>query len=348
MNKTLIETALRIIIKPLKIIAKINKDSKDILGSISSKLDNKKVEVINKDTNVLLEVAKNTRGLKERLDKVAEKTSITPSLTLPTSFTIDTKLKNIEVSSMPAVEVKKLPKLEIDKDMFPKFPTEMKISDKELSGKVSQNSSEIKDMKKTVSTDLKSLAQGIKTLQNTLELSIKGIKIPEVNIPKFPEVKIPKFPTQISFKEASEFVNAIQGVRDDLASIYKQNEDRGTMPVEVTNFNETQVATASPTSMRINALRGETRTTALTITTTRKQLPETPIENRKTVTIYNNSDNTVYFGGADVTALNGVPVAPYTYSPSIDAHNTMGVYAIAETNSEVRVLEASSEREGTA
>lgn len=102
------------------------------------------------------------------------------------------------------------------------------------------------------------------------------------------------------------------------------------------------------TSININPLRGFIKTTAATVTTTLTTLPSYGVlDNRRAILIYNNSSNTIYVGGSDVTATNGMPVPASSYSPILDAGIKMIIYGIASTGSNnVRVMEASNDAIG--
>ena len=64
--------------------------------------------------------------------------------------------------------------------------------------------------------------------------------------------------------------------------------------------------------------------------------------------VYNNSSTvTIFIGGSDVTATNGLPVPPKSYSPPIDAGVKMILYAVTSSSTaNVRVLEISNDRIG--
>lgn len=89
----------------------------------------------------------------------------------------------------------------------------------------------------------------------------------------------------------------------------------------------------------IETLRGNLQTTPITVTTTAQRIPTTALIGRKTMIIYNNSTSTVYVGGSNVTATNGLPVLKQQ-SVSIDASDDIIFYImVATSTANVRVME---------
>lgn|SRR3990167_3160833 len=117
--------------------------------------------------------------------------------------------------------------------------------------------------------------------------------------------------------------------------------------ISVNNFPPQKVP-QPVTNININPLRGYIKTTAATVTSTLTQLPTYGVlNNRRSVIIYNNSSNTVFIGGSDVTTVNGIPVVATSFSPVFDAGTRMILYGIAESgNNNVRVCEASNDAIG--
>lgn len=100
------------------------------------------------------------------------------------------------------------------------------------------------------------------------------------------------------------------------------------------------------TNITLNPLQGFVKTTSATIGTTITSLPSYgQLFNRRAVIIYNNSSNTIYLGGVDVTTSNGLPVPANSYSPILDAGYNMIVYGIASVaGNNVRILEVSKDQ----
>jgi hypothetical protein len=166
----------------------------------------------------------------------------------------------------------------------------------------------------------------------------------EIKIPSFPKQK--DFPNVMSFKEAKDIIEALQGVRDDLGQVYKVIDEKEFG--EGGNGQPTIISHGSTvTNVNLNGMRGIVETTAVTVGTTATQLPTANLVNRRSLVIFNNSSYTIYIGGEDVTTADGLPVPTQSYSPSLDAGMNMDLYAIsASAGCNVRVLEASSEKEG--
>ncbi len=69
------------------------------------------------------------------------------------------------------------------------------------------------------------------------------------------------------------------------------------------------------------------------------KLPTTPITNRKSLMIFNNSTDIIYIGDATVTALTGYPIYPRGQM-SIQIEDGVDLYGIsAGAASEIRLLE---------
>jgi hypothetical protein len=112
--------------------------------------------------------------------------------------------------------------------------------------------------------------------------------------------------------------------------------------------NRPSMTTAPVTNININSLRGPALTTGVSVGTDATALPSTPLDNRRTLIIYNNSSATVYLGGADVTTSNGLPIPAGSYSPAIDAGVKMIIYGVvASGTADVRVLEVSMDNIGS-
>ena len=69
-------------------------------------------------------------------------------------------------------------------------------------------------------------------------------------------------------------------------------------------------------------------------------LPANPLSGRKTITIFNNSDNAViYIGDIAVTTLTGLPLYPHS-AFTVGIGSGVQIYAISDTiGADIRVLE---------
>lgn len=101
------------------------------------------------------------------------------------------------------------------------------------------------------------------------------------------------------------------------------------------------------TNISINALAGTAKSRNITVGTSATPLPDEVLASRRSLVIYNNSSQTLYVGGSDVTTTNGMPVPASSYSPAFDAGEKMVVYGIvASTTANIRTLEVSDIRTG--
>jgi hypothetical protein len=180
-----------------------------------------------------------------------------------------------------------------------------------------------------LSTQFRMLAQAISSIPQ------QKIEFPKLDFPKAQEI------------DFTPVVEAVQGLNKpskdesvpvlrDLKKVMQAIADRPQLtPQPVTNIN-------------INALKGVVKTTSTTVGTTLTKLPAYgQLFARRAVVIYNNSANTIYVGGSDVTVANGIPVPAASYSNIFDAGYNMIVYGIAATaNNDIRVMEVSSDTTG--
>jgi len=141
-------------------------------------------------------------------------------------------------------------------------------------------------------------------------------------------------------------IEEIRILADKLDSL-KAPEIKFPKTVTVDNF-PVQMTPQPVTHISINALQGFIKTTSTTVGTTLTTLPGYgQLLNRRSVVIYNNSANTVFIGGSDVTTSNGLPVPSGTASPVFDAGYNVILYGIASTlGNDIRVTEISDEASG--
>ncbi len=186
------------------------------------------------------------------------------------------------------------------------------------------------------------------------------------------DVKVPAFPSKITVEglnRLEEKLNDVVSSVNSLATLTKKppTKDRTDeiiaaikalkidfpdvdfpKSIEVSNFPPQKVP-QPVTNININPLRGYVHTTAATVSTTLTPLPTYGVlNNRRSIMIFNNDDSdTVYIGGSDVTASNGLPVLAQTYSPVIDAGVRMILYGVVSSGSaNVRVMEVSNDAIG--
>lgn len=262
---------------------------------------------------------------------------------------IDT-LPAVDISTLPPVKIDELPDIKITNlaDLAPYFDT-LPAKFKELNltlGKVIEAVKLAKPVEKSnlqVSnlTDLapyfENTVQSINQLQQSFTAAILAIKPNE-------KPKDIKFPDTFKVAQFTELLDAMEELKNgfnilinkEVATIGFPDKD---IPVHVTNFKYPNPVN----NVWLNALNGYVHTTANNVGTTLVTLPNYgQLFNRRAVVIFNNSNHTIYFGGSDVTVLNGIPLPAGGYSPILDAGYNMLVYGIAETeNNDIRVLEVS-------
>lgn len=188
-----------------------------------------------------------------------------------------------------------------------------------------------------------SLAKSIEDMQVK---TLKAVTAFEVNVPDKFEID-----KEVKIKNFNDLLEGIEELKKGFNILIKKMTMDGdsSKPTEVsiTNFPPTMVPTPV-THVSINGLIGFTKSNAVTVSTTLTPLPGTPLVNRRSLTVYNNSaSNTFYIGGSDVTPSNGVPVPAGTFSPSFDASPGLVVYGITSSSTaDARVLELSDEGSG--
>ncbi len=182
------------------------------------------------------------------------------------------------------------------------------------------------------------LDQSINNLQKSI-LKISQAMPPEKDV---------VFPDQMKITGFNELLDAQEELKKGFNLLLKKDFG-GALdgPVEVSVVSEPARMIPQPvTHMSINGLGGFAQSSNVTVASTPTALPSTPLANRRTLILYNNSANTIYLGGADVNTTNGLPVVATSFSPAIDAGANMIIYAIADSDSETRVLEVGDEASG--
>ena len=215
-------------------------------------------------------------------------------------------------------------------------------SDDKLSLALSGIKTELAQAVKAVSVDLSPLLNEIRSLSASLKakqgFNDQGIIMTLNRIEKVLDKKESVKTTDNSDK----IIKAIKGLKVELPELEFPTT------VSVDNFPPTK--TPMPvTHISINALNGFIHTTAQTVSSTLATLPAYGVlDNRRTLQVYNNSSTvTVFIGGSDVTATNGLPVPPKSYSPAIDASPQTVLYGLTSSSTaNVRVLEISDEESG--
>lgn len=302
------------------------------------------VHVENDNSNIILEVAKNTRGLKDRLDKFLEKeikvnaAPVPPINVQPLADSVSKLEKTFkEIKTYDTVTVKNLSDIKI-----PPPATEIIVKN-------------LKDLPQTVvnteKTDLSPLVkllEGLKSAVSDMSGTISRLK-PVVNVPA-PVVKV-EAQKEVTVKGIKDTTDEVIGLRADIEKLYDMLEEKNDelkLAVKENGGSKGSVSYSGSTitSVSLNGLRGVPVSTAVDVQNSPTLLPAVALPLRRSLIIYNNSANTVYIGGVDVTIADGLPIPASSFSPPIDAGQVMKVYGIAATTSEVRVLEVSSDLEG--
>ena len=181
--------------------------------------------------------------------------------------------------------------------------------------------------------------QEITSRLEAIQTAISSLKL---TVPKS-DFKIPEFPKEISLNEGVKIVSTLEKLLKSIEALPKKFPEMDfPNQIEVTNFPP-QKYPMPVTHISMNALGGFLKSRNITVTTSLTPLPDEVLDQRRSLVLFNNSSaTTVFIGGSDVTATNGVPVPAQTYSPAIDAGEAMIVYGIVSTGSaDVRVLELS-------
>lgn len=237
-------------------------------------------------------------------------------------------------------------KLRVLAEIEAKLPKDINLNfpeDVEIKGKVDVGT--IEDLPPVKVTNLDEVAKGVGMLINNLQVAtVKAIERTKTEFPK--QLQIDKPIKVEAFQELLEGIEELKKgfnllINKEAATIGFPNKS---IPVEVQNWK-----VAQPVShVSINGLRGFVKARAVTVTTTLTPLPGEVLSNRRSLVVYNNSaSTTIYVGGSDVTAAEGIPVPASTYSPAFDASENLIVYAVTASGSaDVRVLEMSDEAAG--
>jgi predicted Zn-dependent protease with MMP-like domain len=154
-------------------------------------------------------------------------------------------------------------------------------------------------------------------------------------------------PKNVGLLEGKAIIRALDAVNKKLDELPKSfPEIQIPKSVSVDNFPP-QKYPMPVTNINLNPLRGYAKSRAVTVTTTPTPLPDEVLAYRRGLVVYNNSSSTMYVGGSDVSATNGMPVPASSYSPAFDAGPKMIIYGVvASDTANVRVLELSNENIG--
>jgi hypothetical protein len=166
-------------------------------------------------------------------------------------------------------------------------------------------------------------------------------KPPEINFPKF------DFPKNDPI-DISGITDAIQSLEKALQGHEKSSDTAilRRMADTLSEYTSRPSMTTPPvTNVTLNALQGVVKTTDNTVGQTLTPLPQYgQLPDRRALMIYNNSTNTIYWGGSDVTVANGIPITAGSFASPLDAGYNLKIYAIAASNgNDVRCVEISKD-----
>jgi len=147
-------------------------------------------------------------------------------------------------------------------------------------------------------------------------------------------------------QELSSLRDSLSAPRDDVLSTHLLRQ----ISEGISNLAGRPTMIPQPvTNVWLNPNQGFLKTTDNTVGATLTKLPSYgQLLDRRSVLIYNNSANTIYIGGSDVTVATGLPVPASSYAPPIDAGYNLPIYGIAsQGGNDVRVIEISKDQSGT-
>lgn len=296
-----------------------------------------------------IELKKGTNELMDRVDNSNKEISsnlniiarnlvsiykiIPKSISLPKIFNVTGK---VEVIKTPPVEISNLDKLTkevktvqelIRNQKHEKYPTSFVVD----------NLFEIKTYFDSLEKRLSDVVKAISSVPQ------QKIEIPKFEFPK----QLLKTKNQDN-SEIIESLNRMEQTFVDIGNEIVNTKVKFPKTISVDNF-PVQMVPQPVTHISINALEGFIHTSDNTVGTSLTPLPSYGVlANRRSVLIYNNSANTIYIGGSDLTTSNGMPVPANSYSPILDAGINVIMYGIATTaNNDVRCLEISDTAAGS-
>jgi hypothetical protein len=185
------------------------------------------------------------------------------------------------------------------------------------------------------------------SILDSINNALRNFRVEIPPFPKIPEVKVPAYPKEVKIAQAEKILDSLKELNQAIKEL-PNKIPKPELPESISINNWPPQKVPQPvTNININPLRGDFKTTAVTVTTTPTALPTTPLENRRALIVYNNSSSTIYLGGSSVTASNGLPLEASSYSPPFDAGAKMTLYGIVNSGTaNVRVLEISNDAIG--
>lgn len=275
----------------------------------------------------------------------------TPKITESLSEGIEQLNETLESINSEIVELQNL-----QKDVV--FPKVQEISGEVSVSNLNQNP-QLEKVIQSLSILTKKISNEVKVLSfpsdpklTKIILALENVKDAiqsiRLEVPPQKEIRIPEFPKMIQMAEGKSILATLESLENSIKELPRKIP-QAEFPnrISVDNFPP-QKYPLPVTNININPLRGFVKSRAVTVTTSLTTLPGEVLSYRRSIVVYNNSaSTTVFIGGSDVTAAEGMPVPAGTYSPSIDAGPRMIVYGIVASGSaDVRTIELSNENIG--
>ncbi len=297
----------------------VAKDLKDIQDTMAN-------EALKKLDTISNSIQSNLSGLDEKIksfENVQKKVPKPFEVKFPDSLPMKGKFDVGKIDNLPSVDVKSMRNVEpLTVDRVNKMPP-VEVSN-------------LGDLSKSFSVSFKELRADMLNL----------MKVLKVDIPTAFDIKSP-----VKIQSWGDLIDGIEELKKGFNLLINKEgteySSSNPMPVAITSYPPVMVP-QPVTHISINALNGFVKTTAATVGTSLAILPSYGVlSSRRSIIIYNNSSNTIYIGGSDVTTSNGMPVPANSYSPILDAGASLIVYGIAATaGNNVRVMEISDENSG--
>lgn len=177
-----------------------------------------------------------------------------------------------------------------------------------------------------------------------LLLVIQSMPQPQI---KLPTIKIPEMVRQ----ESPELTALLEKINEKLDNLQPQGEKISTKRTEElleSIASRPQMVPQPVNNVWLNPAKGFIKSSTTTVGTALTTLPGYgQLFNRRALTIWNNSANTIYIGGSDVTVNNGIPIPAGNAGLSMDIGYDCILYAVAAgEGNDVRVLEVSKDKVG--
>lgn len=213
----------------------------------------------------------------------------------------------------------------------------------QIQGKV-----EVTKQSPVIVANISDLGKYFQSLEQKLTVWAQASSTAQPPTIEFPKFDIPKNEPV----DLSGVTSAIQELQKSLQKVESSTDTAILRKIQDILGEFTSRPTMSPTAVTnvfLNPNNGVVKTFDNIVGTSVTPLPSYgQLLDRRSLVIYNNSSNTIYWGGSDVTVNNGIPITAGSFSSPIDAGYNLRVYAIAGSNgNDVRTVEISKDLSGT-